>query len=128
MYIMVMKLYKFFLYFLLIIFINGCSSSSESTSEKNYPELKSTPTHIFSSNLEITIPNGWREIKDNHNQLFDIWLVNNQNNAVICFIPIYLSDDLVEKSYDEKLDIIKQIVKNKKQSNVENFEIIEEKK
>ena len=110
-----------------LFLISGCSSSSESTNNSTYPNSKSTTTLAASSNLAITIPEGWREIKDNHNQLFDIWLVNNQNNAVICFIPIYLSDDLTKKTFEEKFKMIKQIVINNKKSITKDFQIVEDK-
>jgi hypothetical protein len=111
-----------------LFIISGCSSSTEIAKNYNKSKHKAITTHTASSNLGITIPSGWREIKDNHEQLFDIWLVNDQNNAVICFIPIYLSDDLKNKPFEENLKIIEQIVIINKQSNGEDFQIVQEKK
>jgi hypothetical protein len=110
-----------------LFLISGCSSSIEIAKSNNKSNHKSITTHTASSNLGITIPSGWREIKDNHEQLFDIWLVNDQNNAVICFIPIYLSDELIKKPFEEKLNIIEQIVINNKKSSGEDFQFVQEK-
>lgn len=123
-----MKLFKLLFTLLIISIISGCSSSQESTSNDKLPEPTLIPTQTSSSHLEIKIPIGWREIKDNKDQFFDIWLVNNENKAVIAFIPIYLTDNLIKKTEDEKLELIEKIVINKKKSSVDNFEIVDQKK
>lgn len=121
-----MKLKKYLIHLLLIVIIAGCSSSAESTNTK-----KVTPpsTAFYSSNkLNFELPKGWREIKDNHEQLFDIWLVNDSNNAVIGFIPIHLNENINLNSIDEKLDLIEKIIREKRISETSEFEIIEEKR
>lgn len=123
-----MKLFKFLSTLLIIAVIFSCSSSQKSTSDEKLPEPTLIPTQTSSSHLEIKIPIGWREIKDNKDQLFDIWLVDNENEAVIAFIPIYLTDDLIKKTEDEKLELIEKIVINKKKSSVDDFEIVDQKK
>jgi len=109
-----------------MLIISACSSSTESTSENKL----SSPveTYYTSNNLKIVIPHGWKEIKDNHEQLFDIWLVNDNNNAVIGFIPITIDESVKSNSIDEQLDIIEIIIRNKRKSTSSKFEIIEENK
>jgi len=104
----------------------GCSSTRETTKSDNQV-LTNTPKLTSSINLEITIPTGWREIEDNHNQIFEIWLVNGNNNATICFIPIHIDPRLGEKSYEGNFNLVEQIIINEKKSSGYNFEILDRK-
>lgn len=104
----------------------SCSSSKKTVSPSNLPTSISKTT--ASKNLEITIPKGWMEIKDNHEQLFDIWLINDAKTASICFIPIKVSENFSGIVNQPNIELVKDIViNNKKKSNID-FEIIEENK
>jgi hypothetical protein len=111
-------------YFLLLIFsiiIYACSSSVETTANKKvYPE-----SSIKTNNLIVNIPDGWREISDNDEKLFEIWLVNKENTAVICFIPITVNNQIEVKTETEKLDILEKILTTKRTVNADKFEVIE---
>ena len=112
------------LLFLPIIFA-ACStnpSNHRDSIDKEYEKITA------SSNLQIKIPHGWKEIKDNHEQLFDIWLVNDQYNASIVFIPIYLSEKLNFAEEEDKLETVANIILAKKRSTSESFRIESNKK
>lgn len=111
----------------MIAVIVSCSSTQESVKFEKHPTIKRIPSHTSSRHLDVKIPIGWREIKDNREQLFDIWLVNDENNATISFIPINLADNLLQNTEEEKLAIIEKIVINKKKSIIDDFEIVEQK-
>lgn len=112
----------------LILIISACSSSKGTVKNDNLSISKIINSNTSSSNLIISIPSKWREIKDNYNQLFDVWLVNKKNNAVIAFIPINFSENLLELSNPEKMEIIEQIIINKKKSSLDDFEIVDQQK
>ncbi len=118
---MIKKLFlSVFFYFFFFLFILGCSSTSNlDKTNRLYKQITA------SGNLQIKIPNNWIEIKDNHNQLFDIWLVNKKNDASIVFIPIYISEEIVFNNELDKLDTIKEIVLAKKKATSTNFAILE---
>lgn len=120
---MKLKLYIYIVMVLLILI--GCSSSKETSVEIS--NITSKPIYTKTSNLTIKIPSGWSKIEDNYEKLFDIWLVNKTNNAVIAFIPIHLDENININSEEEGLEIIKNIMVIKKKSSSEKFEIIEEK-
>ena len=87
------------------LFFLSCSSSTETT--KNNISI-SPSKKLHNNSLHFTVPSGWREIKDNSDRLFEVWLINDQSNAAISFIPIYLHN-IDENSVDENLNIISEI-------------------
>jgi len=109
--------------FLSLLVVN-CSSTTEISNERTNSVYKESSKNV--SNLIIDIPDGWREINDNHDRLFEIWLVNLENNASICFIPIninFLADTI---SLENKIEIAGEILIKDKKSKNEDFEIISE--
>ena len=122
-----MKLYYNSIFFLLFLFIVGCSSTSEtSINDIKFLSSSSTPKNITSTNIEITIPYNWIEIKDNNNSIFEIWLINNKANAVIAFIPINLNTELNLDDLSTKLTTIEEMLIFKKKNSGHAFSIIEE--
>jgi len=106
---------------LLTLFLLGCSASTETSKTK---QVNISPSkNLLSNNLQITIPPGWRVIKDNSDQLFEVWLINDQNSAAISFIPLYLSNIELDTMKD-KLNIIAEISLNKRQAASAEFELI----
>ncbi len=105
---------------ILTLFIVGCSSSTNSVKNK---DTVSPSKEIKINNLRITIPAGWREIEDNSDQLFQIWLVNDENNASIVFRNIHLNE-LSDQTIEEKLNVIAQLILNKRKSFSDNFELL----
>ena len=105
---------------MLPIILAACSSQTTKNSsiEKQYENIAA------SSNLQIKIPHGWKEIKDNNEQLFDIWLVDDQYNSSIVFIRIYLSEKLNFTRDEDKLDTVADIIMAKKRSTTESFKIV----
>jgi hypothetical protein len=122
-----MKLFNLFLISFLVLIFIGCSSSTESTKTDETSFIAdSSPKIITSDNINIIIPPGWKEIEDNNEQIFEIWLINKFENAVIAFIPISLSHNLESSSEQSELDIIEQILITKKKNSGVDFELIEE--
>jgi len=104
-----MKYLRLFIYVILFFLLNDCSSSTESTSQDS--NAGTSPLILIkSSNLEINTPSGWKEINDNHDKLFDIWLVDDEANASIGFIPININDDIDLLNQNEILDFLEKIV------------------
>lgn len=128
MYISSMKLHNLLLITLVASLFISCSSSTE-TSKKGETNAidDSSPKLITSDNINIKIPPNWREIADNNEPIFEIWLINKFENAVISFIPINLTHNLVSSDEQSELEIIKQIILTKKQNSGFDFELIEEK-
>jgi len=108
----------------ILIVNSACSSTKDATTNSTLQISSSSET--TSSNLQITIPKGWTEIKDNFEQLFDIWLVNDSKNAAIVFVPIYISENVDIADEQKKIELIKDIVINKRKNEVNTFEIIDE--
>lgn len=106
-------------------FIIGCSSSTETTSDVKSVRTINVSDEI-ARNITVIIPNGWREIKDNADQLFEIWLVNKENNAVICFIPVNFSEGLEIPTNDKRLEIIENILITRRKGTGNDFQIIEQ--
>ena len=115
------KYFDILLIFLLLLL--SCSSSKETSDLK--VDVKPSPSVIISDNLKITIPNYWREIDDNHNRLFEIWLVRDDTNAVISFIPVNLSENFNAGNKNEELSLIEKIIFAKKESGNLNFKLVE---
>jgi len=111
------------LFSIILIFTQlSCSSSAEKT-QFDINSYKGTSSKFISSpNLEITIPDNWREIKDNQNQIFEIWLINDANNATICFLPITIDQEIPNSG--DNLKLIEKILINKKKNSFPDFKII----
>jgi hypothetical protein len=106
----------------------GCSSSTETTkTDETDLNTDSPPKLITSDNIKIIIPPDWKEIEDNNEQIFEIWLINKNENAVIAFIPINLSHKPESSEVQSDFNIIEQILITKKQNSGYDFELIEEK-
>ncbi|MCB0731122.1 MAG: hypothetical protein KDC88_08820 [Ignavibacteriae bacterium] len=118
-----MKKIEIFLLLFILIFSFGCSSSSETTQNNTQT---SEISYITTNNLKVTIPSGWKEIKDNYEQIYELWLVNDNSNASISFIPIILNSELMEKSETEKIELIKKIITTKRQNTADEFELLSE--
>ena len=122
-----MTLYYNIAFLLISLFFFGCSSTSEIT--KNNDKLETIDTSdksITTNKIELTVPYNWTEIKDNNNSIFEIWLINNEANAVISFIPINLNKELNLGDVSAKLNIIEELLISKKKSSGEDFSIIEQ--
>lgn len=105
----------------IFIFI-GCSSSKETT--KEITSENKTMSKVTSKNLLLKIPDNWREINDNYNPLFEIWLINNDKNSVIGFIPIHFSDEIENYNVEEKIDMIEKLIIAKKKNVSDKLEIL----
>ena len=117
-----MKLFNLFFISLLVLIFFGCSSSTETTKTDETDQISdSSPKIITSDNINIIIPPGWKEIEDNNEQVFEIWLINKFENAVIAFIPINLSHNLESSSEQSEFDIIEQILITKKKTSGRRF-------
>lgn len=105
---------------IVVLLLNGCSSSGEAA--KNAYD-KSPSKELKADNLQITIPSGWRKIEDNNDQLFQIWLINDKNNASIGFRSIYLND-LADLPLKEKLNAIEHTLLSKRKSFSDDIELL----
>ena len=119
-----MNSFKLSVLLFLTFFMLSCGSSTNLTSEKAYVENEMIIKR--SSNLIINIPSGWRQIDDNKERLFEIWLVNSENSASICFIPITIDPIFDTISLEEKINLTSEIILNDKKSSNENFRLISE--
>lgn len=119
-----MKFYQYLLIIPLSFLWISCSSSTETTSQTKIPELTSEPSFIQTQNLEVSIPFGWREIKDNHEQLFEIWLVSDNNKSAISFVPVLIDSSLIERPIEEQLTLIEKIIMNKRKSTADDFQLL----
>ncbi|MDX1699791.1 MAG: hypothetical protein R3250_04185, partial [Melioribacteraceae bacterium] len=105
-----------------VFILFGCGSS---TKQAENVEIVDYRTGIASSpNLSITVPSGWREIDDNKNKIFEIWLVNKENNASIGFIPIHLDKRFGDKSDVDKHKLVVDLLLNKKKSTASDFKVL----
>jgi hypothetical protein len=116
-------LFRIYLIVLITSFI-GCGSSKdlEKTNSTINTQIEKT---IESGNLQIKIPLGWREIKDNHNQLFDIWIINDDKTASIVFVPIFISEEIAFNKGFDKFEVVEKIVLSKKKATSDEFEILD---
>ena len=114
--------YKSFGLILFIIGLIGCGTSTEQFEKIETIDYRSDS--VGSANLSLTIPSGWKEIDDNKEKIFDIWLVNEENNASICFIPIHLDKRFNEKSDADKHSFVVDLLLNKKRSTASDFEVV----
>lgn len=122
-----MKLHYNITILILLLLFFGCSSTSEiPKNEDNLQTIDTSDKNITSSKIELTIPYNWSEIKDNNNTTFEIWLVNNEENAVISFIPINLNKDLNLGDISSTLNIIEELLISKKKSSGKDFSIVEQ--
>lgn len=101
----------------------GCSSSPETT---NKNESVSPSKTVKTNKLDITIPMGWRQIEDNTDKIFELWLINDLNNASIAFTPIHLNN-FYSESLEEKVNIISDISIKKRESAFDDFELLTKK-
>lgn len=123
-----MKLSNLLFISVFFIIVISCSSTTETTkADESDINSDSSPKLITSDNINIQIPPDWKEIEDNNEPFFEIWLINKNENAVIAFIPINLSHDLNTSDERSEFDIIEQIILTKKQNSGLDFELIEEK-
>lgn len=104
------------------ILIVACASSTQTKSENQSPGFERKVENT--SNLEITIPAGWRKIQDNKEKLFELWLVNSDKNASISFIPIHIDSSLNGMSLAEKLNFAVDMTLKERQAGNEGFELI----
>lgn len=122
-----MKLNNNIAVLLLLLFIVGCSSTSEiSKNEDKSQTIDTSDKNITSGKIELTVPYNWSEIKDNSNSIFEIWLINNEANAVISFIPINLNKELNLGNIETKLNIIEDLLISKKKNSGEDFRIVKQ--
>jgi hypothetical protein len=117
------KYFAIFLFSSLLIL--SCSSSKETSQQNN--EADASESVITSSHLKIIVPSNWQEINDNYDRLFEIWLVREDNNAVISFIPIHLTDKIDINNETDKLSLMEKIILAKKERNNSDFKLIESK-
>lgn len=108
--------------FIILLGLIGCASSTQKSETIETIDYRSDM--VSSPNLSLTVPSGWREINDNKNRFFDIWLVNGDNNASICFIPIHLDNRYSDKSDEDKHKLAVELLLSKKRSTAQEFEII----
>ena len=124
-----MKLFNFSLILIVALTLLGCSSSTETAKVSETTNVSDTsPKLISSNNIKIKIPPDWKEIADNHEQLFEIWLINKLENAVIAFIPINLINYTLDTTSEQsEFETIIHIILTKKQNSGLDFEMIDEK-
>ncbi|MBN1300633.1 MAG: hypothetical protein JW995_05410 [Melioribacteraceae bacterium] len=53
--------------------------------------LSNRSAYSQTTNLQVLIPNGWRQVDVNTDNFVDLLLVSNVENAVIYFEPIYIN-------------------------------------
>ncbi|MBK7104531.1 MAG: hypothetical protein IPH62_04545 [Ignavibacteriae bacterium] len=94
---------KKYLFIILIIIISACSSSDEITKIEIPDELDENIAVSQSKNLLVNIPIQWKNISDNSETIFDIWLVSPENNAVIGFIPLTINEEIDE---EDKIELL----------------------
>lgn len=94
-------------YFLIILLIAAaaCSSSDETTKVEIPSDLEDNSVISDSKSFSVNIPENWKNVTDNVETLFDIWLLSSDDKAVIGFIPVN-----VNKNIDE-VDKIKLLAK-----------------
>ncbi len=118
-----MKSLSYLLILLLLTTFQSCSISTKTIEEKDI-----TVSKIFhkskTTNLFYKLPNGWREIEDNDNQLFELWLINKNNNSTITFLPIHLDSAFTKNSVKENLRLLNITQKKIKQSTLKDFKIL----
>jgi hypothetical protein len=119
-----MKFYKLLCISALPFIFSHCSSSEETTKISSSTH-ESPAKSVSTSALEIIAPSGWREIEDNSNKLFDIWLVNDLDNSVISFSTINLNGIIQQSTHEEKMELIEKIIIGKKKYST-NVEIIDQ--
>lgn len=108
-----------FLTIILFVFTN-CSSSKKVVKEK--PTSLSTLYHkTEKENLYYKLPAGWTEIKDNHKQIFDLWLVSPNSKSTITFIPINLEDSFMKTTDFELLRMLVKTENKIKRTSIKNF-------
>lgn len=99
----------------------SCSTKSIVSEKDSY--IPTPSKKLIKQNIKITIPEGWKEISDNADPLFEIWLINDFNIASIVFIPITLSENNISSDGDD-LEIISDLLLNKQKSNILNFDLV----
>ena len=115
-----------YIFVFILLIISACSSSKETTKEEN-DNLFSEETVVSPINkLEINLPLGWKLISDNYEQLFDIWLVNNEKNSSIVFIPLSLSKNFNANTTEEALNNLFEFSKTQKKITGSNFLLLNE--
>jgi len=105
-----------------LIYLAGCSSS-ESISKKESHSIEPGKLTL-TQNLTVTIPNNWQKIDDNNEQLFELWLVNETNDASISFIPIHIDELLIEKNKTSLFDFLEKTIIQSKENSTDSFEIL----
>ncbi|MBK8944911.1 MAG: hypothetical protein IPM32_06500 [Ignavibacteriae bacterium] len=119
---------KKYLFTILIIIISSCSSSDEITKVEIPDELDENIAVSQSKNISVNIPVQWKNISDNSETVFDIWLVSPENNAAIGFIPQTINEDIDE---EDKIKLLSKFnleslkTKNAEINSNETFTLIE---
>ena len=122
-----MKL-KILIFLALVLSISTSCSSSKSTAEEKDVSLSTLYHKTEKANLYYKLPSGWSEIKDNYEQLFDLWLVGGKGKSTITFIPIQFENDLIEDNTFEQLRILLNVETNIKKTSLQNYAILEKPK
>jgi len=116
---------KTLIFFAILLFtLVGCSSS-QSTTEKRDVSLSTLYHKTEKANLFYKLPKGWTEIKDNYEQLFELWLVGPKNNSTITFVPIQFENDLNEMNSSNQLQKLLNVKTNIKKASLKNFIVVE---
>ncbi|MBN1637711.1 MAG: hypothetical protein JW866_02000 [Ignavibacteriales bacterium] len=105
---------------LILFLIYSCTTTIQESEEltdfpTTYP-MTSKTANSLTSNLKMSVPEGWFATEDNEFNRVDLWLVRDDYSASINLIPINLDEKLSFeiKNYDLKfiLDISKIMRKN----------------
>lgn len=119
-----MKL-QILIFLALVLFISTSCSSSKSTTEEKDISLSTLYHKTEKANLYYKLPSGWSEIKDNYEQLFELWLVGAKGKSTIIFIPIQFENDLIEDNTFEQLRVLLNIETNIKKASLQNHAILD---
>ena len=93
---------KYFLLLLLII-ISACSSSEETLKVEIPSDLDTYSVNSHLRKFSVNIPENWKNISDNVETIFDIWLISSDDKTVIGFIPLNVDNNVEE---DDKLKLL----------------------
>ncbi|MBN2572588.1 MAG: hypothetical protein JXA68_10705 [Ignavibacteriales bacterium] len=120
---------KFFLLILILVSFYSCTTTKQESDlitgyPTNYPMTSKTASSL-TSNLKMSIPQGWFFTEDNEFNRIDLWLVRDDYSASINLTPINLDEKLSTEINNDDLKFILEVSKKIRKQNLANdFNIV----
>lgn len=99
----------------ILLIVYSCTPSKKLLYSTDYP-LSDDIAHSFSSNLTMSIPDGWFTAEDNECKCIDLWLIKDGFSASLNLITLKYDSLLVKSIAEDELHLLLNYSKELKKS------------